>query len=101
MWPSNTFNFTRQRRAITSLIKDVLESGLCILQWQANCGDAWGSAALRCWVGTLQYGTQVYSNASSNEDSRSKSSGGQGMGKTREHSGLAADESQKQKTGDR
>ena len=33
------------------MIKDVLESGLCILQWQANCGDAWGSAALRCWVG--------------------------------------------------
>ena len=32
-------------------IKDILELGHCILQWLAFCGDAWGSAALRCLVG--------------------------------------------------
>ena len=26
----------------------------CILQWQAKCGDAWGSAALRCLVGSAE-----------------------------------------------
>ena len=44
---------------------------------------------------TLQFGTQLYSCASSNEDIRSKSSGGQGLGKIGENFGVGPDESQK------
>ena len=50
---------------------------------------------------TLQFGTQIYSFASSNEDTRSKSSSGQRMGKTCKDSGVEPDESQKQIRGDR
>ena len=44
---------------------------------------------------------QVYSIASSNENTRCKGSSGKRMGKTRENTGMAADESQQQKWGDR
>ena len=43
----------------------------------------------------------IYSDASSNENSRCKGSSGEIMWKTRENTGMAADESQKQKRGDR
>ena len=43
----------------------------------------------------LQFGSQVYSYASSYEDSSSKSSGGQGMGKIGENFGVELDESPK------
>ena len=42
----------------------------------------------------LQFGSQIYSYASSNENSCSKSSGGQGMGKIGGNFGVEADESQ-------
>ena len=45
--------------------------------------------------------TQIYSHASSHEDSRSKSSSGQGMGETGKDSGVGPDESQNLKRGDR
>ena len=44
---------------------------------------------------SLQFGSQVYSYASSYEDSGSESSGGQGMGKIGENFGVELDESQK------
>ena len=43
----------------------------------------------------LQYRSQIYSCASSNEDTRSESSGGQGMGEVGENLGVELDESQK------
>ena len=43
----------------------------------------------------------IYSDASSNENSRFKGSSGEIVGKTLENTGMAADESQKQKRGDR
>ena len=43
----------------------------------------------------LQFGSQIYSYAPSHENSRSKSSGGQGMGKIGENFGVEPDESQK------
>ena len=46
---------------------------------------------------SLQSRSQIYSCASSNEDTRCRGSSGDRMGKTREHTGMAADESQKQK----
>ena len=49
---------------------------------------------------TLRFGTQIYSYASSYENSRSKGSGGQGMGKIGENFGVESDESQKQERGD-
>ena len=50
---------------------------------------------------SLQFGAQVYSYASSNENTRCESSSGWRIGKTRENTGMAADESQQQKWGDR
>ena len=44
---------------------------------------------------TLQLGSQIYSYASSYENSCSKGSGGQGMGKIGENFGVEPDESQK------
>ena len=44
---------------------------------------------------TLQFGRQIYSYASSHEDSSSKGSSGQGMGKVGENFGVEFDESQK------
>ena len=49
----------------------------------------------------LQFGAQFYSYASSYEDSGSKSSGGQGMGKIGENFGVEFGESQKLEKGDR
>ena len=46
-------------------------------------------------------GSQIYSYASSYENSSSKSSSGQGMGKIGENFGVELDESQKQERGDR
>ena len=46
-------------------------------------------------ITALQFGTQIYSYASSNENSGSESSGGQGMGKIGENFGVELDESQK------
>ena len=46
-------------------------------------------------------GTQIYSHASSHENSRCKSTGGEIIRKTGENSGMAADESQKQERSDR
>ena len=43
----------------------------------------------------LQFGSQVYSFASSSENSGSESSGGQGMGKIGENFGVELDKSQK------
>ena len=48
----------------------------------------------------LQFGSQIYSYAPSHENSRSKSSGGQGMRKNGEKFGVEPDESQKQERGD-
>ena len=44
---------------------------------------------------TLQFGSQIYSYASSYENSSSKSSSGQGMGKIGENFGVELDQSQK------
>ena len=55
----------------------------------------------RQFITALQLGSQVYSYASSYENSCSKSSGGQGMRKIGEIFGVAPDESQKQIRGDR
>ena len=44
---------------------------------------------------------QIYSNASSNENTSSKGSSGQGMVNSRENTSMAADESQKQERADR
>ena len=49
----------------------------------------------RQFTASLQFGTQIYSDASSHEDSRSKGSSGQGMGKIGKASGVEPDESQK------
>ena len=46
-------------------------------------------------ITALQFGSQIYACASSYENSCSKSSGGQGMGKIGEHFGVEPDESQK------
>ena len=43
----------------------------------------------------IQFGTQFYSSASSNEDTRSKSSRGQGTGKIGQNFGVELDKSQK------
>ena len=53
------------------------------------------------FIESLQFGAQIYSYASSNESSRCKGSSGERMGKTRENTGMAAAESQRQKWGDR
>ena len=50
---------------------------------------------------TLQFGTQTHSDASSDENSWSKSSSGQRMWKTWENFGMGPDESQKQDRADR
>ena len=47
------------------------------------------------FTATLQFGTQIYSYASSHEDSRSKGSSGKRMGETGKDSGVGPDESQK------
>ena len=49
----------------------------------------------RQFTAALQFGSQIYSYASSYENSCSKSSGGQGMGKIGENFGVEPDESQK------
>ena len=49
----------------------------------------------------LQFGSQIYSYASSYENSCSKSSSGQGMRKIGENFGVEPDESQKQERSDR
>ena len=49
----------------------------------------------RKFITALQFGSQVYSYASSYENSCSESSGAQGMGKIGENSGVELDESQK------
>ena len=53
------------------------------------------------FITALQLVSQIYSYASSYENSCSKSSCGQGMGKIGENFGVEPDESQKQETGDR
>ena len=47
------------------------------------------------FIAALQFGSQIYSNASSCENSGSEISGGQGMGKIGENFGVEFDESQK------
>ena len=47
------------------------------------------------FITALQFGSQIYSYAWSHENSRSKGSSGQGMGKIGENSGVEPDESQK------
>ena len=47
------------------------------------------------FITALQFGSQVYSHASSYENSGSESSSGQGMGKIGENFGVELDESQK------
>ena len=49
------------------------------------------------FITALQFGSQIYSYASSFENSCSKSSGGLGMGKIGENFGVEPDESQKKK----
>ena len=49
----------------------------------------------------LEFGSQIYSYAPSLENSSSKGSSGQGMGKIGENFVVEPDESQKQETGDR
>ena len=53
------------------------------------------------FIESLQYCAQINSSASSNENTRCKSRSGEIMGKTREHTGMTADESQIQEWGDR
>ena len=50
---------------------------------------------------SLQSGAQIYSVASSNENTRCKDSSEQGMGKIGENFGVEPDKSQKQIRGDR
>ena len=52
-------------------------------------------AGKREFITALQFGSQIYSYASSHENSCSKSSGGQGMGKIGENFGVELDKSQK------
>ena len=47
------------------------------------------------FITALQFGSQIYSYASSYENSGSKSSGGQGMGKFGENFGVEPDKSHK------
>ena len=54
----------------------------------------------REFITALQFGSQIYSYASSYENSCSKGSSGQGMGKIGENFGVEPDESQKQERGD-
>ena len=79
----------------------------CILeaQWihQNAYGEFWTSQSRRPYcrkrwkfITALQFGSQIYSNASSCENSGSKSSSGQGMGKIGENFGVDLDESKKQ-----
>ena len=49
----------------------------------------------RQFITALQFGSQIYSYASNYENSCSKGSGGQGMGKISEIFGVEPDESQK------
>ena len=49
----------------------------------------------RQFITALQFGSQIYSYASSHENSSSKGSSGQGMGKIGENFGVENDESQK------
>ena len=49
----------------------------------------------------LQFGSQIYSYASSHENASSEGSSGQGMRKNGENFGVEPDESQKQERGDR
>ena len=49
----------------------------------------------RQFIAALQFGTQISSYASSYENSRSKGSSGQGMGKIGKDFGVELDESQK------
>ena len=51
------------------------------------------------FTATLQFGTQIYSYASSNEDTSAKAAVGLRMGKTWENSGVESDKSQKQSGG--
>ena len=53
------------------------------------------------FITALEFGSQIYSYASSHEESRSKGSSGEGMGKIGENFGVEPDESQKQERGDR
>ena len=53
------------------------------------------------FITALQSGSQIYSYASSHENSRSESSGRQRMGKIGENHGVEPDESQKQERSDR
>ena len=55
----------------------------------------------RQYTAAFQFGTQIYSYASSYEDTRSKSSSGWRMGKIWKYSGVGPDKSQKQIWGDR
>ena len=63
--------------------------------WEPYCRKRWE------FMTALQFGSQVYSYASSYEDSGSESSGGQGIGKIGENFGVEHDESQKYETSDR
>ena len=49
------------------------------------------------FTAALQFGTQIYSYASSHENSRSTGSSGQGMGKIGENSGVGPDKSEVRK----
>ena len=57
--------------------------------WRPYCRKRWK------FITALQFGSQIYSYASSYEDFRSESSGGQGIGKIGENFGVEPDESQK------
>ena len=50
---------------------------------------------MRQFITALQFGSQIYSYASSYENPSIESSGGQGMGKIGENFGVELDESQK------
>ena len=77
----------------------------CIVE---AAGNAWKDLLARImkiivqeFIEPLQSCAQICSYASSNETTRCYGSSGERMGKTRENTGKAADESQKQKRGDR
>ena len=95
--PCKTYkkNKKKETRGKTNEIKSKLA---CILKANKSTTEfPWGPYCRkgRQFITALQFGSQIYSYASSYENSGSKSSGGQGMGKIGENFGVELDKSQK------
>ena len=80
----------------------------CRRKHETNARRSWTQTSSRThhckrdeFFDSLQSRSQIHSDASINENYRRKGGSGERMGKTGENPGMAADESQKQKRGDR